>query len=94
MNTPETISDTAYFVLEGQDDPGNGKGSSDSTRLQSLLDSAPDGADIELKGTFNFGSDQFVSMKKDVTIRSSKDGNNKAIVKGGKNSFALGMDPA
>ena len=64
--------------------------------LQDALDHANPGDILVLRGTFDFGVDQFVSLKKDVTIKGERGpkGEYLAIIKGGIKTFALGWDPA
>jgi hypothetical protein len=80
----------------GSNDSDCSDGSCDSKTLQDALDAASPGAMLMLEGTFDFGTDQFVSLKKDVTIKGKRgpEGEYLAIIKGGMNAFALGWDPA
>lgn len=88
-------ADDAVIVL-GNSDSNCSDGACDSKTLQDALDAASPGATLMLDGMFNFGNDQFVSLKKDVTIKGRRGvkGEYLAIIKGGMNTFALGWDPA
>jgi parallel beta-helix repeat protein len=96
IGTAPTVTADSTTVV-GQDDAvcGDADGC-DSERLQAALDAAPPGAEIVLEGTFDFGDGQFVSLKKDVTIKGKRggDGEYRSVIKGGMNTFALGWDPA
>ena len=54
------------------------------------------GDTIWLEGVFNFGENQFISIKKSIAIKGLRgpDGEDLTIVKGGRNTFSLGWDPA
>ena len=84
------------WQVAGANDSDCSDGSCDSKTLQDALDAASPGALLMLEGTFDFGGDQFVSLKKDVTIKGKRgpEGQYLAIIKGGMNVFALGWDPA
>ena len=56
-------------IVIGSNDSDCSDGFCDSKTLQEALDSANPGATLILNGTFDFGVDQFVSLKKDVTIK-------------------------
>jgi hypothetical protein len=83
------------LIIHGSNDPDCSDGSCDSKTIQDALDNANPGAMLILEGTFDFGNDQFVSLKKDVTIKGERghSGEYLAVIKGGMNTFALGWDP-
>jgi nitrous oxidase accessory protein NosD len=88
-------ADDAFYII-GSNDSDCSDSSCDSKTIQGALDAANPGAILELEGTFDFGNDQFVSLKKNVTIigKRGPDGEYLAIIKGGMNTFALGWDPS
>ncbi len=84
------------IIVMGTNDSDCSDGYCDLKTLQDALDDANPGSTMILRGTFDFGVDQFVSLKKDVTIKSERGakGEYLATIKGGMNTFALGWDPA
>lgn len=60
------------------------------------MDAADPGAILTLRGIFDFGKNQFVSLKKDITINGERGANGEYLttIKGGINTFALGWNPA
>jgi hypothetical protein len=91
-----TVQAEGASHILGSNDPDCSDGSCDSKTLQDALDAASPGAMLLLEGSFDFGNDQFVSLKKDVTIKGKRgpEGEYLATIKGGMNAFALGWDPA
>ena len=68
----------------------------DSIRLQSLINKSNPGDIIELEGTFDFGINQFISLKKDLSLKGIRGSKGEFLtrIKGGMNTFALGWDPS
>lgn len=89
-------ADGSCVQVMGANDSDCADGSCDSKTFQDALDAASPGDMLMLEGTFDFGDDQFVSLKKDVTIQGKRGRENEylAIIKGGMNTLALGWDPA
>lgn len=84
------------WIIQGNNDSDCSDGYCDSKTLQDALDAAYPGAKLILRGLFDFGADQFVSLKKDVILKGElgHHGEYLTIIKGGMNTFALGWDPA
>ena len=91
-----SVPNNRNIVIVGLNDSDCSDGICDSIALQNVLDVADPGAVVHLKGVFDFGTDQFVSLKKDVTLKGERNQDDEltTIIKGGMNTFALGWDPA